>query len=109
MKTLEVQVGLVKQFCAANLLQVNVQKCKVIVFDRHRERADMGSDLEVEGVVIPSCSEARCLEFWWRRDVFATMAVEEEISKARRVFFQFGSVGTFQGVLNPASSKLVHD
>ena len=35
-ETLEAQVGLVRQFCAANFLQVNVQKCEVIVFDRHR-------------------------------------------------------------------------
>ena len=49
----------------------------------------------------------RCLGFWWRRDLFATRAVEEGISKARRVVFQFGSVGTFQGVLNVASSKPV--
>ena len=55
-ETLEVQVGLVRQFYAANFLQVNVQKCEVIVFDHHRGRADMGGDLEVEGVVIPSCS-----------------------------------------------------
>ena len=55
----------------------------------------MGGDFEVEGAVIPSSSEARCLGFWWRRDLFATRAVEEGISKARRAFFQFGSVGTF--------------
>ena len=67
----------------------------------------MGGDLEVEGVVIPSRSKARCLGFWWRRDLFATRAVEEGISKARRTFFQFESVGTFQGILNPALSKSV--
>ena len=49
-ETLEVQVGLVGRFCAANVLCVNVQKlkCDVIFFDCHRGRADMGSDLEVE-------------------------------------------------------------
>ena len=31
-----------------------------VCFDRHRERADMGSDLEMEGALIPSSSEARC-------------------------------------------------
>ena len=55
----------------------------------------MGGDFEVEGAVIPSSSEARRLGFWWRRDLFATRAVGEGISKARRAFFQFGSVGTF--------------
>ena len=34
-ETLEAQVGLVRQFCAANFLQVNVQKCEVVGFDRH--------------------------------------------------------------------------
>ena len=36
-ETLEVQVGLVRQFYAVNFLQVNVQKCEVIVFDRIEE------------------------------------------------------------------------
>ena len=37
---------------------------EVFVFDYHRERADMRGDLEVEGAVISSSLEARCLEFW---------------------------------------------
>ena len=45
-ETLEAQVGLVMKFCAENFLQVNVQKCEVIVFDRYKGRAGMGGDLE---------------------------------------------------------------
>ena len=88
-------------------VQVNVQKCEVIVFDRHRGRADMGGDLEVEGVVIPSRSGARCLWFWWRRICLLLGQLRKEAARQGEPFFQFGSVGTFQGVLKPASSKSV--
>ena len=37
MESLEGQVNLVKRFCEANHLHLNVQKCEVIVFDRQGE------------------------------------------------------------------------
>ncbi len=58
-------------------------------------------------MAIPGRSAAKCLGYWWNGDLFATAAVEEGIKKARRVFFQFGSTGCFQGALNPASSRSV--
>ena len=47
----------------------------------------MGGDLEVEGVVIPSCSEGRCLGFWWRRDLFATRQLRKESARQGGPFF----------------------
>ncbi len=91
----------------ANFLRLNVQKCEVITFDSQGGRADMRDVVEVGGAVIPRSSEAKCLGFWWKGDLFATRAVEEGISKARRAFFLFGRIGTFQDELNPASSKSV--
>ena len=48
----------------------------------------------VEGELPPWKSETKC---WWRGDLFASRAVDEGIRKARRAFFQFGSLGTLQG------------
>ena len=42
----------------------------------------------------------------WRGDL-ALHALEANIQKARRLFFHFGSIGTFQGDLSPLSTRLV--
>lgn len=49
-------------FCAANFPVC--ESPEVSLFDYHRERADTRGDLEVEGAVISSSLEVRCLEFW---------------------------------------------
>ena len=67
-----------------------------------------GSEVEVEDVAIPHGSEGKCLEYWWQRDLLAVWAVEENIKKARRSFFHFGSIGLFrQSDLSPLSSRFV--
>ena len=106
-ESLEAQISLVRNFCKANFLQLNVQKCEVITLDRQGGGSREGHDVEVDGVAIPGRSAAKCLGYWWNSDLFATAAVEEGIKKARRAFFQFGSIGCFQGALNQASSRSV--
>ena len=39
----------------------------------------------------------------------ATRCVHENIKKARRCFFHFGSIGAFQGDISPLSSRFVID
>ena len=55
---------------------------------------------------MPCSGVGKCLGFWWR-DLLATRCVDENIKKARRAFFNFGSIGVFQGSLNPLSSASV--
>jgi len=45
----------------------------------------------------------KCLGFWWKRDLLTTRCMDENIKKARRAFFNFGSIGVFQVSLNPLS------
>ena len=59
--------------------------------------------------MVPWRSEAKCLGYWWKGDLFATCAVDEGISKGKKAFFQFGSIGTFDGEFNPASSRSIID
>ena len=40
----------------------------------------------------------------WRGDLLALRAVEENIQKARRAFFHFGSIGAFQSLVNKVGS-----
>ena len=45
---------------------------------------------------------------WWKRDLLATKCVDENIRKARKAFFGYGSIGAFQGSrLGPISSVSV--
>ena len=41
------------------------------------------------------------------RDLFASKSIEENIKKARKAFFGYGSIGAFQDDLNPLSSKSI--
>ena len=56
---------------------------------------------------MPVGDVGKCLGFWWKRDLFATKCVDENIRKARKAFFGYGSIGAFQGNLSPISSVSV--
>ena len=51
----------------------------------------------------------KCLEFWWSRNLLANRSVGENIKKARGCFFHYGSLGSFQGDINPLSTQSVID
>ena len=57
-----------------------------------------------EGTHIPISEEGKCLGYWWRSDLLATRAIDENMKKARRAFYLFGSIGVFHGHLSPLSS-----
>ena len=78
-----------KKFAEKNFLKLNVQKYEVVVFDRG-QRCD---ECEIDGSVLPSGYEGKCLGFWWRGDLLASHAVEENNPKSRTAFFHFGSIG----------------
>ena len=47
------------------------------------------------------------MSYWLSGDLGAGSAVEENIAKARRAFFQLGSLGVFHGDLSPLSTRSV--
>ena len=103
--SLQRQVGLVKAFAEENLLRLNVKKCEIVLFSQSRN-----TNLpvcEVEGTVLPAGDVGKCLGYWWKGDLLATKCVEENIKKARRCFFHYGSIGVFQGDICPLSSRSV--
>ena len=67
-------------------------------------RVTASTPINLSDVGIPIKAESKCLGYWWRRDLLATRAIEENIKRARRAFFLFGSIGAFQGDLSPLSS-----
>ena len=62
---------------------------------------------EVEGCVLPISDAGKCLHFWWRKDLLATKCVEDNIQKARKAFFSFGSIGVFLGQPQLSSASVI--
>ena len=56
---------------------------------------------------LPAGDVGKCLGYWWKSDLLATKSVEEDILKARRAFFHYGSIGMFQGDISSLSSRSV--
>ena len=44
---------------------------------------------------MPVGDVGKCLGYWWKGDLLATRSVDENIKKARRAFFHYGSIGVF--------------
>ena len=68
---------------------------------------ELDDTIEIDGCCVRSGTEAKCLGYWWSSNLFATKSVHENIQKARRAFFYFGSIGVFQGDLSPLSTRSV--
>ena len=48
-------------------------------------------------------AHAKCLGYWWHTNFSPAKSIAENISKSRRAFFALGSIGAYQGALNPLS------
>ena len=81
--SLEKQVSIVDKFANENFLKLNIQKCEIVPFSLS-SKPDPVPHCEVDGAVVPVSSEAKCLGYWWRRDLMASRSVAENIGKARR-------------------------
>ena len=63
----------------------------IVVFSRNKI-----PKCSIDGELIPAGDVGKCLGDWWREDLMATRAVEENIKKARKSFFLYGGIGMFQ-------------
>ena len=104
--SVEGQVMMVKDFAAHNFLKLNVQKCEIVMFSDGRG-AGVIPQCEVDGSEIPVRNAAKCLGYWWKGDMIVSRSVEENIRRARKFFFYYGSLGAFQGDLSPLSTRFI--
>ncbi len=104
-ESLRKQVALVKTFADENFLRLNLSKCEIVTFSI--DRNCVSPTCEVDGSVLPAGETGKCLGYWWRGDLLATKSVGENIVKARRTFFHYGSIGVFQGEISPVSSRSI--
>ena len=77
--SMEEQVAMVQDFARQNLLRLNVQKCEIVVFSRSKMK--QFPECSIDGELIPAGDVGKCLGYWWREDLMATRAVEENIKK----------------------------
>ena len=94
-----------KDFADQNLLKLNVSKCEIVLFSvQHSTSYPV---CKVDESVIPAGDVGKCLGYWWKGDLSASRSIEENVQRARRAFFHFGSIGVFQGDISPLSSREV--
>ena len=101
-----VQGDCIKAFCAANSLSLNASKTEAVKFSLGPFSPDT---IQVAGTTTDTQSHAKCLGVWWQHDLSPCRSVEENVAKARRAFFGLGSIGSFQGVLNPLTGLSVFE
>ena len=100
--TLEAQISTVKRFTEDNFLKLNASKCEIVAFKKSSTRAEE-EIIEVGEDSYPVSGEAVCLGYQWKQDLSSSSAVQNRIRRARKAYFQFGSIYAFQGKLSPVS------
>ena len=72
----EAQVSILQDFAKENFLKLNIQKCEILSFSRDASSGGI-PQCEVDNSVLPVLLAAKCLGYWWGRDLMATKSVEE--------------------------------
>ena len=94
--TLEIQTSLVIQFAKDNFLNLNALKCEIIAFEKSFTKGQ-DDEVIVDGNSFPVKKKAKCLGYLYKQNLSSLPMIEDRIQKARKAFFQFGSVYAFQG------------
>ena len=58
--------------------------------------------VQITGQLISTQPTAKCLGYWWHTNL---SPAKENIGKSRKAFFALGSIGAYQGALNPLSGR----
>ena len=107
-ESVEDKVTTVNMFVSENFFQLNIKKYEIVPFSHSNKSIQQPHcEVHMHGAVIQVRSEAKCLGHWWRSDLLASKSVSENIGKARQCFFLHGSIGAFQGDLNPPSTRSI--
>ena len=101
------QATVIEYFLMKNFLQMNVQKCELVLHSRGS--VSKNAQAEVGSATLTATTASKCLGIWCTSDLSPSKAITENISKAQKAFFSFGCIGAFQGELNPLSSRSVVD
>ena len=86
-----------------NFLQLNPSKCEIVSFPRRSSCAQ--PLLSLDGAIPPCNDGAKCLGYVWDSTLSSKPMIEHNVTKARKAFFAYGSVGAFQGAISPLSCR----
>ena len=100
--SLEAQISIVKRFTEDNFLKLNASKCEIVAFKK------VSTSAGEERIEAGECSflvgrTATCLGYQWKDDLSSSHAIQVRVQKARKAYFQYGSIYAFQGMLSPLS------
>ena len=107
MQSWKFQTQEVYKLTIENFLQLNPSKCEIVSFSRQVAVSQL--DLNIDGMSIQSSETAKCLGYIWKGTFSSKPMIESNISKARKAFFSYGSIGAFQGDRCPLSCRSVVD
>ena len=77
-----------------------------MAFKKAKEPADTG-EVGADECCFPVRETATCLGYQWKYDLSSSHAIQIRVQKARRAFFQYGSIYAFQGKLSPLSCSSI--
>ena len=100
--TLEAQISTVKRFTEHNFLKLNSSKCEIVAFKKTSTRMNE-ERIEVSECTFSLGGSATCLGYQWKDDLSSSRAIQIRVQKARKAYFQYGSIYAFQGKLSPVS------
>ena len=95
--------AVIEKFLLENFLKLNCDKCEILVHSSGNSTPDI--TVHVGSHSLKPVTASRCLGTWWTSDLMPRKAIAENIAKARRAFFAYGSIGAFHGDLNPLSAR----
>ena len=83
-------------------MKLNVQKCEIV----HFGLATPSPHQESVNSHIPTKAAAKCLGYWWSRDMLSNRSVEENIKEGQRMFFQVRYSRVIPGRHQPSLYKI---
>ena len=99
---LQSQGKLIEQFVQNNAVKLNTSKTELVSFST---RGFHPEDIQLAGQSIATQPTAKCLGYWWHTNFSPVKSIQENICKARTAYFALGSIGAYQGLLNPLSGR----
>ena len=97
---LQSQGKLIEQFAQNNAVKLNTSKTELVSFSTRGFHPE-----ELAGQSIATQPTAKCLGYWWHTNFSPVKSIQENICKACRAYFALGSIGAYQGLLNPLSGR----
>ena len=101
--SLNAQLEAVSSFTSENFLQLNPSKCEIVSFSRQSRSSQ--PQLSLDGAIIPCNDGAKCLGYVWSSTLSSKPMIEHNVTKARKSYFAFGSIGVYQGAISPLSCR----